>query len=138
MLDPTHDDAPAPDAPENRRSGGLRQERVLASRQFRDGKFYNTTGARDGVKGGMLPMFGELLFGGQQRRPPAPLPLDRPHELWAQRPSTGFRATWLGHSTVLLEMDGRRILTDPIFGKRVSPIGFIGPRRFHPVPAELA
>ncbi|MDB4959722.1 MAG: rane protein [Myxococcales bacterium] len=138
MQDPTSDDAPAPDAPANRHSAGLRHERVLASKQFRDGTFHNTTGARDGVKGGMLPMFGELLFGGQQRRPPAPLPLERPHALWAQRPSTGFRATWLGHSTVLLEMDGRRILTDPIFGKRVSPIGFIGPRRFHPVPAELA
>jgi L-ascorbate metabolism protein UlaG (beta-lactamase superfamily) len=138
MLDPTRDDAPAPDARENRSSAGLRRERTLASPQFRDGTFRNTAGVRDGVQGGMLPMFGELLFGGQQRRPPGPLPLDRPHAAWATRPSTGLRATWLGHSTVLLELDGWRVLTDPVFGERVSPVGFIGPRRFHPVPAQLA
>jgi L-ascorbate metabolism protein UlaG (beta-lactamase superfamily) len=45
--------------------------------------------------------------------------------------------TWLGHSTVLLELDGKRVLTDPVFGDRASPLSFIGPRRFHPVPAEL-
>ncbi|MBA3541816.1 MAG: MBL fold metallo-hydrolase [Deltaproteobacteria bacterium] len=120
------------------RSAGLRRERAQSSRQFADGLFRNTTGVTDGVKGGLLPMFGELLFGGQQRRPPAPLPLERPHAIWATPTTTGFRTTWLGHSTVLLELDGRRVLTDPIFGKRVSPVGFIGPRRFHPVPAELA
>ncbi|MDQ3368039.1 MAG: MBL fold metallo-hydrolase [Myxococcota bacterium] len=138
MQDPA-DAAVELDHPARTPSAGLRRERVLASPQFRDGTFRNTTGARDGVQGGMLPMFGELLlFGGQERRPPAPLPLERPHEAWTKRPSTGFRATWLGHSTVLLELDGRRVLTDPVFAKRVSPVGFIGPRRFHPVPAELA
>jgi len=129
---------PAPDEPAHRRSAGRRHERTLASRQFADGVFHNTAVTPAGVQGGFLPMFGELLFGGQERRPPAPLPLERPHALWAQRPATGFRATWLGHSTVLLELDGRRVLTDPVFGKRASPIGIIGPRRFHPVPAELA
>jgi len=138
IPDPTSaEDAPAPSSPAHTRSQGLRQERTLASAQFRDGQFRNTSGARDGVQGSSMKMFGELLFGGQQRRPPAPLPLERPHERWATRPDTGFRATWLGHSTVVLELDGRRILTDPIFAKRVSPVGFIGPRRFHPVPAEL-
>jgi L-ascorbate metabolism protein UlaG (beta-lactamase superfamily) len=115
----------------------LRHERTLASKQFRDGTFHNTFAPRE-VSGGTLPLLGEWMFGGQERRPPAPLPLDRPHEIWATAPSTGFRVTWLGHSTVVLELDGRRILTDPVFAKRVSPIGFIGPRRFHPVPAELA
>lgn len=132
------EDGPAPDAPDNRRSAGLRRERTVGSKQFRDGTFRNTTGARDGVQGGMLPMFGEWFFGGQQRRPPAPLPIERPHQAWTQRPDTKFRATWLGHSTVLLEMDGRRVLTDPVFGNRVGPVSFVGPRRFHPVPAELA
>jgi L-ascorbate metabolism protein UlaG (beta-lactamase superfamily) len=63
--------------------------------------------------------------------------MDRPHEIWRERPSTGFRATWLGHSTVLLEMDGRRVLTDPVFADRISPVSFAGPKRFHPVPAKL-
>jgi L-ascorbate metabolism protein UlaG (beta-lactamase superfamily) len=129
---------PAPDDPAHRRSAGRRRERTIGSSQFAGGVFHNTAVTPVGVQGGFLPMFGELLFGGQERRPPAPLPLERPHALWAQRPDTGLRATWLGHSTVLLELDGRRVLTDPVFGKRVSPIGIVGPKRFHPVPAELA
>jgi L-ascorbate metabolism protein UlaG (beta-lactamase superfamily) len=60
-----------------------------------------------------------------------------PRPAWARTPDTGFRVTWLGHSTVLLEIDGRRVLTDPVFGERASPVGFAGPRRFHPVPARL-
>lgn len=131
-------DAPAPDDRAHRTSAGLRKERSAASRQFADGRFRNADGAPMRVQGGMLPMFGEWIFGGQERRPPAPLPLERPHATWAKPADTGFRATWLGHSTVLLELDGRRVLTDPVFGARVSPIGFVGPRRFHPVPAELA
>ncbi|HEY0190033.1 MAG TPA: MBL fold metallo-hydrolase [Kofleriaceae bacterium] len=130
-------DLPAPDDRDHRRSAGLRKERTLASSQYADGLFRNTAVTPLGVQGGVLPMLGELVFGGQQRRPPAPLPIERPHEAWARRPDTGFRATWLGHSTVLLELDGVRVLTDPVFGKRVSPVSFLGPRRFHPVPAEL-
>ena len=115
----------------------LRHERTLASAQYRDGTFRNTAGVRDGMKGGVVPMFRELLFGGQQRRPPAPLPLEHPHAAWAKRPDTGLRVTWLGHSTVLIELDGKRVLTDPVFGNRVGPASFIGPKRFHEVPAEL-
>jgi len=77
---------------------------------------------------GTLPLLGEWMFGGQQRRPPAPLPLDRPHEIWATAPSTGFRVTWLGHSTVVLELDGPALLTDRYLAKRVSPVGVVGPR----------
>jgi N-acyl-phosphatidylethanolamine-hydrolysing phospholipase D len=38
-------------------------------------------------------------------------------------------ATWIGHSTVLLQLDGMSILTDPMFGARASPFKFAGPRR---------
>jgi L-ascorbate metabolism protein UlaG (beta-lactamase superfamily) len=39
---------------------------------------------------------------------------------------------------VLIEIDGHRVLTDPVFGQRASPFSFAGPKRFHPVPARLA
>jgi len=119
------------------RRQGLRLERVHASIQWADGQFRNTLGLREMTPGGALPVLGELFFKHAQRKPPGPLPLERPLALWATRPTTGFRATWLGHSTVLLEMDGKHVLTDPVFGERVSPLRFIGPRRFHPVPASL-
>ena len=118
-------------------SAGLRSERVQASKQFADGVFRNPTGARPGLKGSPLPLLGEYFFGNAERNPPAPLPIERPHEPWTRRPDTGLRVTWLGHSTVLLELDGRRVLTDPVFGERASPLRFAGPKRFHPVPAAL-
>jgi L-ascorbate metabolism protein UlaG (beta-lactamase superfamily) len=44
----------------------------------------------------------------------------------------------LGHSSVLIWLDGEFWLTDPIFSERASPFSFIGPQRFHPSPISLA
>src|SRR5688572_25475606 len=41
-------------------------------------------------------------------------------------------ATWVGHSTFLLQVGGRNVLTDPMWGARASPVGFAGPRRWIP------
>src|SRR6476661_734772 len=46
--------------------------------------------------------------------------------------------TWLGHSTVLMAIDGKRFLTDPVWYQRVSPVKGIGPKRFFEVPVPLA
>ena len=43
----------------------------------------------------------------------------------------GVRVTWIGHATTLVELDGFRVLTDPIFSERCSPVGFAGPKRLH-------
>jgi N-acyl-phosphatidylethanolamine-hydrolysing phospholipase D len=40
-----------------------------------------------------------------------------------------FRATWIGHSTVLLQAGGLNVLTDPVFARRASPVQWLGPRR---------
>jgi N-acyl-phosphatidylethanolamine-hydrolysing phospholipase D len=40
--------------------------------------------------------------------------------------------TWIGHSTLLVQLDGINILTDPHWGERASPVGFAGPRRLVP------
>jgi L-ascorbate metabolism protein UlaG (beta-lactamase superfamily) len=60
-----------------------------------------------------------------------------PLEAWTRKPASGLRATWLGHSTVLLEIGGFRILTDPVWGQRASPSQLAGPKRFQPVPVPL-
>jgi len=38
-------------------------------------------------------------------------------------------ATWVNHSTILVQLGGLNILTDPIWSERASPVGFLGPRR---------
>jgi L-ascorbate metabolism protein UlaG (beta-lactamase superfamily) len=60
-----------------------------------------------------------------------------PRDVWSKTPDSGLRATWLGHSTVLIEIDGCRVLTDPVWGPRASPSRLIGPKRFQPVPVAL-
>ena len=83
------------------------------------------------------PTLREFLRGDPSRVPPAPLPATDPRQGWAKRPASGLRTTWLGHSTVLIEIDGWRVLTDPVWGQRASPFTVMGPKRFQPVPIEL-
>jgi N-acyl-phosphatidylethanolamine-hydrolysing phospholipase D len=40
--------------------------------------------------------------------------------------------TWVGHSTLLVQLDGVNILTDPHWGDRASPVAFAGPHRLVP------
>ncbi|MEZ5729714.1 MAG: MBL fold metallo-hydrolase [Burkholderiaceae bacterium] len=83
------------------------------------------------------PSLGEFLCGGSRRVPDAPLPAIDPRAHWARSSQSGLRATWLGHATVLIEIDGARLLTDPVWGTRASPFRLLGPRRFQPVPVRL-
>lgn len=116
---------------------GLRLERARASAQFHEGRFRNTARVGPRLDGNALPIVRDFIFGSRARLPRSPLPVESPLEAWAKPVSSGFRATWLGHSTVLLEIDGLRVLTDPVFGDRASPVSFAGAKRFHPVPAKI-
>ncbi|XP_051911475.1 N-acyl-phosphatidylethanolamine-hydrolyzing phospholipase D isoform X1 [Hippocampus zosterae] len=49
----------------------------------------------------------------------------------------GLRVTWLGHASVLVEIDGLNILTDPIFSQRASPFQFVGPKRYRGPPCSV-
>ena len=44
--------------------------------------------------------------------------------------ASSCRLTWLGHATVLAEVDGCTILADPVFSDRASFVQFAGPRRY--------
>jgi L-ascorbate metabolism protein UlaG (beta-lactamase superfamily) len=117
---------------------GARLERMRASARFRDGVFQNTLPVGPGLKPGTaLATVKEYMCGGQRRVPTGSLPIVNPLDAWLRPAESGLRATWLGHSTVLLEIDGMRVLTDPVWGERVSPLSFAGPKRFHPAPAEI-
>jgi L-ascorbate metabolism protein UlaG (beta-lactamase superfamily) len=45
--------------------------------------------------------------------------------------------TWIGHATILLQMEGYNILTDPHFSKRASPVQWAGPERVAPLGLAL-
>ncbi|XP_042898871.1 N-acyl-phosphatidylethanolamine-hydrolyzing phospholipase D isoform X2 [Parasteatoda tepidariorum] len=52
-------------------------------------------------------------------------------------PDDGIRITWFGHSTVLVQMHGLNILTDPIFSDRASPSQVVGPKRYRDPPCSI-
>ncbi len=102
---------------------------------YREGRFENTVPRRDDAPG--LKTLSEFFTTQVQKRPPAPLPLEDPRAAWEKPPERGLRITWLGHSSVLIEIDGYRVLTDPVWADRASPSQRIGPLRFHPVLVSL-
>jgi L-ascorbate metabolism protein UlaG (beta-lactamase superfamily) len=108
---------------------------VAGSAHFSDGKFHNTmptpalspANARDGL----LRQWHEERHVGL---PGGPIPLARP-SLPAE--PAELAVTWFGHASALLEIDGQRVLVDPVWSHRVSPSPVFGPTRLHPAPIEL-
>jgi L-ascorbate metabolism protein UlaG (beta-lactamase superfamily) len=56
---------------------------------------------------------------------------------YSRPPASGLRATWIGWASVLVEIDGRTVLTDPVWSERCSPSTLVGPKRFHPPPIAI-
>lgn len=114
-----------------------RRERIAASPNFEGGKARNQVERKSVGLGVMLGAAGEWVAGRQHRKPGVEIPVvhPEPRELLPQ--GRQLRATWLGHSTVLLEVDGQLLLTDPVLSERSSPVSFAGPKRFHPAPLEV-
>jgi N-acyl-phosphatidylethanolamine-hydrolysing phospholipase D len=61
--------------------------------------------------------------------PRGSFPTAIPEIVRPRRADSELAATWIGHSTVLLQFGGLNILTDPIFSARASPVSWAGPRR---------
>ena len=118
---------------------GARLERMHASPLWADNGFRNRHPIAAGLRDASMPMpsLRDMLWPGGRRVPSLPLPACDPRAAWLHAPQSGLRASWLGHSTVLLEIDGWRVLTDPVWGRRASPLPGVGPRRFQPVPIAL-
>jgi L-ascorbate metabolism protein UlaG (beta-lactamase superfamily) len=113
---------------------GEREARVAASPQFRDGKFRNSiptlTVPSNGAK-----LLHDAVLGGQRRRPTSFIPVvsEPPAES-----AEGLHLTWYGHASVLVEIEGSRVLFDPIWSDRCSPSQQVGPKRMHRPPVPLA
>jgi L-ascorbate metabolism protein UlaG (beta-lactamase superfamily) len=117
---------------------GVRLEIMKKSTNFDGKQFKNQIETELGPSGSYWKMTKQWLFGKQIRRPQHPIPIVTLEKSAFETPAPqGLRITWMGHSSVLIEIDGRRVLTDPIWGKRISPFKHMGPKRFHPPPIPL-
>lgn len=109
---------------------------AAGSSNYRDGVFRNlepSSPLRMDAEENRLALF-EIVSGNVASRPPGEIPLD---EAPARFRSDPLAVTWLGHATALLEVDGYRLLTDPVWSERCSPTPTLGPRRLHPPPVPL-
>ncbi|WP_118082298.1 MBL fold metallo-hydrolase [Streptomyces sp. CC0208] len=121
---------------------GERMARIRRSPHFANGVFQNPGGTARTRPDGSAIDLAKAFFdsdGRLQRAPEGRIPV-HPTTLadLSKPPVTGLRLTWMGHSSVLAEIDGRRVLFDPVWGERCSPFPFAGPKRLHPVPLPLA
>ncbi|MEV6738143.1 MBL fold metallo-hydrolase [Streptomyces sp. NPDC051104] len=121
---------------------GERLARIRRSPHFADGAFVNPEGTRTRPSGGSALELAKMYFRKEdraRRAPAGPIPVHpTTYADLAKPPASGLRLTWMGHSSVLAEIDGHRVLFDPVWGQRCSPFDFAGPKRLHPVPLPLA
>jgi len=117
------------------RASGARLERVRASPRFDGTQFLDVLPRQ---QASMLRSSREYFFGGSAYRTPRDPISVQPRTL-SEFPSVpgALTLTWLGHSTLLVELDGHRLLLDPVWGDRASPFTWAGPKRFYPPPLPL-
>ena len=119
------------------KSGPDRAARIRRSPQFRDGAFYNPMSEPTTMMSAPPPsLVREMARDREQRRPSGPIPLRFPPT--GDPSPTGLRAIWYGHASTLIEIEGRRVLFDPVWSERPSPTRYVGPRRHHPAPVDLS
>jgi L-ascorbate metabolism protein UlaG (beta-lactamase superfamily) len=117
-----------------RRPDAAHRARFERSPQWKDGRFENPQPLENDMLGAMAG----FLRASPHRTPAQPLPaVAVDPALLRTPPASGLRVTWLGHSTYLVEIDGRRVLTDPVWGERSSPFGWVGPKRWYAPPLAL-
>jgi L-ascorbate metabolism protein UlaG (beta-lactamase superfamily) len=121
------------------KASGARLERMRASPRWSGEGFRNVYPIQPGLRDprATMPSLTEFICGPPRGNPTGPLPAVNPLDAWRRKADTGLRVTWLGHSTTLIEIAGKRVLTDPVWGPRASPLSLAGPKRFQPVPVAL-
>lgn len=106
--------------------------------QFQRGKFRNVAPMQKQGLGKMLRIIGQMLFNKpDEATPKAAVPVEplSREQLLAAPDNSLYR---LGHSTLLLKLQQRFWLTDPVFSERASPFRWAGPKRFHQPPLSIA
>ncbi len=91
-------------------------------------RFFNP----DGIEPGGLRDVLKWQFGGGRQRVHWPKTVESsfaPAKPEARISGEGLRVTMVGHASMLIQVAGLNILTDPVWSERVSPFSFIGPRR---------
>jgi L-ascorbate metabolism protein UlaG (beta-lactamase superfamily) len=116
------------------RPSGSRLARMEGSPRYRAGAFHNTRRGTSSMPGNQRDVMRRFRENADRRHPAGPIPVVSAN----REPATsGLHVTWFGHASCLVELDGVRLLLDPVWSERCSPSRHVGPRRLHGVPVAL-
>ncbi|MGF7180214.1 MBL fold metallo-hydrolase [Tunturiibacter psychrotolerans] len=94
-------------------------------------KFSNPVPTVIGGLGTIFKLLPHYLTNKAETAPARPLgPFRTDVSIYAKASESGLRVTWMGHSSLLVEIDGVRLLIDPMWDERASPTSWAGPKRF--------
>jgi hypothetical protein len=108
---------------------GTRADRVNKSPNFKDGQFRNRVETKMlSDDANYFRMFMKFFSAGVDREPLRPLPSKKTD--LKTIPSEKPTLIWFGHSSYLISIGGRKILADPVFSERASPVQYSGPKNY--------
>jgi hypothetical protein len=117
-------------------NGGMnlpeRSETNLLQRAKRIGKRYqNPVPVKLGGFSTVFKVLPKYLSNKEETEPKQALgPFTTDTSAYASVAESGLRVTWFGHSQLLVEIGGFRVLVDPVWELRASPFTWMGPKRF--------
>ena len=110
----------------------------LRSAKKKGNKYLNPIPTKEADFKDLIPILKEYIHNKAENTPLKTLgPFKTDTSIYATPPESGLRITWIGHSSLLIEIDGKRILTDPVWSQRASFSSFVGPKRFFAPPLLL-
>jgi L-ascorbate metabolism protein UlaG (beta-lactamase superfamily) len=102
------------------------------------GKYQNPVPTGVGSPGLIFKMLRRTLTNKAETKPKKALgPFRTDPSLYRTPPASGLRVTWMGHSSMLIEIDSARVLVDPVWDERAAPLTWAGPKRFFAPPLKL-
>ncbi|BDD12550.1 hypothetical protein FUAX_49820 (plasmid) [Fulvitalea axinellae] len=123
------------DSKEKKNRKKKRLEKMEASDHYRDGKFFNDAPMDTfGFKKVMRIL--KKHFTGKFPDKIANVEFPLSNTPWDNDLDSDLWFSWLGHSTVFLQIEGHKVLIDPVLSKRTSFVQWMGPKRMHPFPVN--
>lgn len=110
-------------------SGDIRMKKVVKSPQYIDGKFLNINPSPEMSFFKMAQVMWEFLTVKNERKPKLEIPSKKID--FAKITNDGeneLKITWVGHSSQIINIDGKIILTDPVYENKTV---FMGPSRYN-------
>ena len=110
----------------------------LRRARHENGIYLNPLPTEVGATKHIFQMFRKLLTGKEERTPKRPLgPFHTDLQTFSTAAASGLRITLIGHSSLIVEIDGTTLLIDPVFSKRASFVQWFGPGRFFAPPLRI-